>query len=100
MSHGACHRRHMTKGQRAMAVAKLYPEPEKAVRGKPGSVSEQQNIPKARLSEARTTLKFAPDLADNVLTGAASLDEAYRVVRERKDIASLRQNSRWPKRIR
>ncbi len=28
------HRRHMTKGQRAMAVAKIYPDPEKGGRGK------------------------------------------------------------------
>lgn len=33
------HRRHMTTGQRAMAVAVIYPEPEKAGRGQKGAGS-------------------------------------------------------------
>ncbi len=54
----------MTKGQRAMAVGKIYPEPEKLKRGG-SSVSEQQHIPKGKLSEARTVLQEAPDPAGN-----------------------------------
>lgn len=84
------HRRHMTKGQRAMAVAKIYPEPGKGGRGKrtSGNLAETAGFSQRRLQEARTILKYAPDLADNVLTGSMSLDEAYRIARERKDAAS------------
>jgi hypothetical protein len=72
-------RRHMTKGQRAMAVAKIS-EPPKGGRGnklstKGGGLSEKyfQN----KLAEARTVLKCAPELADQVLSGSTSLDKAY-----------------------
>ena len=41
-----------------------------------------------RLSRARTVLQYAPDLADNVLTGATSLDAAYQVARKRNDDAA------------
>lgn len=47
-----------------MAVAKIYPEAKKTGRGKkspvPGSFPD---IATQRLSEARTVLKFAPDIA-------------------------------------
>ena len=64
-----------------MEVAKIYPEPEKLKRGG-SSVSEQQGLSKARLSEARTVLQYAPDLADNVLSGSSSLDDAYKTARK------------------
>ena len=67
----------MTKGQRTMAVAKIYPEPEKGGRGKKASVSKE--FSGARVSQARTVLKYTPELAGGVLIGAGSLDEAYRV---------------------
>ncbi len=59
----------MTKGQRAMAVAKIYPEPETGGRGKKrlGDLT----VSAERLSLARTVLQYAPDLADNVLSGSA-----------------------------
>ena len=51
-----------------MAVAMIYPEPEGRGRGKKGSVSERfPEISKGKVSEARTVLKHAPDLAGNVL---------------------------------
>jgi hypothetical protein len=52
----------MTKGQQAMAVAKIYPEPEKGGRGKKGSVSEE--FSGTRVSYARTVMRWAPELAD------------------------------------
>ena len=76
----------MTKGQRAMAVAKIYPKPEKGGRGK--TVRLPDGLSKQRISEARTVLQYAPDLADNVLSGSASLDVAYKTARERKNAAS------------
>src|SRR5437879_860261 len=61
-------RRHLTKGQRAMAVAKLYPEASKGGRGK--TVLKQDGLSKQRISYARVVLEFAPDLADAVLGGS------------------------------
>ena len=46
------YRRHLTKGQRAIAVAMVYPNPEKLKRGG-SSVSEQQGIPKDSPSRPR-----------------------------------------------
>ena len=60
--------RDMTKGQRAMAVAKIYPEPEKLRRTGSGT-SATEGLTAERLSTARTVLQYAPDLATNVITG-------------------------------
>ncbi len=57
------HRRNMTKGQRAMAVAKIYPEPEK-LRRKGNSPSKTEGLTAERLSLARTVLRYSGDLAD------------------------------------
>ena len=65
----------MTKGQRAMAVAKIYPEPEQGKR-KTSLDSKQVGISKTNLSFARTVLQYAPDLADNVLIGIRPQREA------------------------
>ena len=66
----------MTKGQRAMAVAMVYPEPIKIKRS--GSVIiTDPGVDPSYLSHARTVLQYAPDLADNILAGSSSLDEAY-----------------------
>lgn len=76
------HRRHMTKGQRAMAVARIYPEPKR------GMHSELKNstgmVDKAYVSKARTVLAHKPDLAPNVLVGAVPLDAAYQEAQEEK----------------
>lgn len=78
-------RRNMTAGQRAMALAMLYPEPKRGVhsefRGGTGDVS------KARLSYARAVLQHAPELAQLVLVGS-SLDAAYQTVRDREQAAA------------
>lgn len=71
-------RRHMMRSQRAMAVATIYPETtEKGGRGKKGSATEQFQMHKGALSQARAVLRWAPELADGVLAGAGSLDDAY-----------------------
>ena len=49
------HRRHITKGQRGMAVALIYPKPEKGGRGQKATVSVE-NISPQRLSHARAVL--------------------------------------------
>ena len=72
------HRRHMTKGQRAMVVAKIYPEPAKGGRGKKSSsnLAETAGFSQRRLNEARFVLRYASELSDNVLAGSVSLTAA------------------------
>ena len=54
----------MTKGQRAMAVAKIYP----GGSGK-GSNPTELGLSGEFMRKARAVLQYAPDLADNVLGG-------------------------------
>ena len=81
------HRRHLTKGQRAMAVAMIYPKPERG-RGKKDPAKGTEQVSYSRVKVARTVLQYAPDLADNVLSGAESLDAAYKTAGDRKTAAS------------
>ena len=76
------YRRLMTKGQRAMTVAKIYPEPKRGSHSELKNSTEHFGFDKGYLSRARTVLRFAPDLADGVLTGSTSLDEAYKTARK------------------
>ncbi len=76
------HRRNMTKGQRAMAVAKIYPEPEKGGRGKKSKTTNlivSGGFSRQRLDHARTVLQCAPKRAAGVLAGA-SLDGSRKVI--------------------
>jgi hypothetical protein len=79
-------RRHMTAGQRAMAVAMVYPEAEHGGKRPRGSSSETKldGFSKARLSQARTVLAHASDLAPGVLAGTEFLDAAYAIAVKRK----------------
>lgn len=74
------HRRHMTKGQRAMAVAKVLETNTISV----SAAARESNLNRTRVAQANTVLRYAPDHADSVLSGAVSLDEAYRTARDRK----------------
>jgi ParB-like chromosome segregation protein Spo0J len=78
-------RRHLTKGQQAMALAMIYPMPEKGGRGKKKTMDETSTLfsPK-RLQLARTVLAHSPDLAQAVLAGSKSLDGAYGEARKAK----------------
>jgi len=75
-------RRHLTKGQQAMAYAIGYPEGDKGGRGKKRSETEQFSRP--RLSVARAVLREAPDLAEQVMQGTVSLDQALEKLQERE----------------
>jgi hypothetical protein len=78
-------RRHQSKGARAIAVAKIFPDPEKQGRGRKGLISKSfPMIDAATLSQARTIFRHAPDLADQVLAGSHSFVEAYDKARVRK----------------
>ena len=61
--------------QRAMAVAKLYPEPEKGGRGKKNPSPNEGFIAGGYISQARTVLRWLPELADHVLAGTTPLNE-------------------------
>lgn len=69
------HRRHLSKAQRAMAVAMVYPEPEKGGRGKKSSRTEEFTSA-AHISRARTVLRHSRSLAEAVLVGGKSLSDA------------------------
>ena len=51
-----------------MAVAMIYPEPEKGGRGKKG-LQVATVLDKSRLSQARTIVKASTDLAERVING-------------------------------
>lgn len=76
-------RRNLTKGQQAMVVAMLYPEREKGGRGKKskaGNCPETGQFSKQRLSDARTVIKHSRELAESVLKGNRSLDQALKLI--------------------
>lgn len=77
-------RRHLSKGQQAMAVAKTRLVSNRSA----AAAAETVGVSKARVVQASTVLNYAPDVADSVLTGATSLDSAYEIARRRKDAAS------------
>lgn len=68
-------RRHMTVGQRAMAVAMIYPTPARVRRA--GSEVSQHQVHKTYLSKARALIANAPDLAKAVLAGQLGLEAAH-----------------------
>jgi hypothetical protein len=71
-------RRHLSKGQQAMAVAMLYPEPERGGRGRHQSSAAENQVSAGRLSKARAVLRFSRELAERVLTDRTySLDKAF-----------------------
>lgn len=88
-------RRHMTKGQRAMAVARMYPEPEKGGRGNKINSSKNEDFKKistGNLSQARTIIAYAPDFVDSVISGAVSLSDAYKEAKARKEDAESEES--------
>jgi hypothetical protein len=63
--------------QRAMTVAMIYPEPEQRGRGNKQKDLRGKDFSSARLSQARSVFKTAPDLAKAVIEGTKSLNDAY-----------------------
>jgi hypothetical protein len=64
----------MTAAQRAMATAMIYPKADKGGRGR--KANEIVGFSSQRLSYARTVVHL-PVIAQAVLAGSKSLDEAY-----------------------
>jgi hypothetical protein len=77
-------RRHLTKGQQAMAMAMVYPDGGKGGRGKKGNPAETAGFSERRLRQARTVLAHSSDLAQAVLAGSKFLDAAYDEARKAK----------------
>jgi hypothetical protein len=73
-----------------MALAMIYPNPEKGGRGKKKErVEETSTLFSAkRLSQARAVLLHSRSLAESVVKGSVSLDEALAKVEELKQQAN------------
>jgi ParB-like chromosome segregation protein Spo0J len=83
-------RRHLTKGQRAIALAMIYPEPEKGGRGKKSDAlnsAVSAGFSSRRLNAARSVLRHSRDLAESVLKGSITLDAALAQVEEARQQA-------------
>lgn len=78
-------RRHLTKGQRAMAVAMLHPEPKRG-RGKKDEgikAAENAGFKERRLQQARSILKHSESLARKVLSQPDfGIDKALEIVKQ------------------
>lgn len=78
-------RRNLNKGQQAMALAMIYPEPHSAPRGK---CLETQQFDRTRLSQARSVLRHSRALAEGVLADRKKLDEALAVVKQEREASA------------
>jgi ParB-like nuclease domain len=84
-------RRHLTKGQHAMITAMIYPEPEKGGRGKKSQAAksaETSGFSIRRVEQARSVMRHSRKLAEDVIKGSATLDEALEVVKDQQQKAS------------
>ena len=82
-------RRHLSKGQQAMAVARAQCFLKKqSLR----SVAGDGGVSYAQVSYAKTVIEYAPDLADAVLSGATPLNDAYNEARQRKQAAETEES--------
>lgn len=75
-------RRDLSKGERAMGMALLYPEPEKGGRGNKVKALETSGFSRQRLGQARQVLRFSPEMALAVRDGKMKLDEALAKVKD------------------
>jgi hypothetical protein len=78
-------RRHMNKGQRAMVIAQACLVSKQPQR----EAGAQHGISAARIAQASTVIKHAPDQVGPVVSGALSLDAAYADAKARKELAQL-----------
>ena len=93
------HRRHLTKGQQAMATALMYPDPEKGGRGKKLNSSKNEEfkvISSGNLSMARFVLRNCRDKAEEVLRNAkypltVAYEEAQAIVEKQRLAEEERQ---------
>jgi ABC-type transporter Mla subunit MlaD len=77
-------RRNLTKGQKAMAMAMMYPEPTKGGRGNIGPSKEAKKLggfSDERVRQARLVLHHSRALAEAVLKNTTRLDDAIAEVK-------------------
>jgi ParB-like chromosome segregation protein Spo0J len=77
------HRRNISKGQQAMALAMIYPEDSKGGRGKKNK-EFNSGFSAKRLQQARSVLRFSRPLADEVISGTTPLNDAVEIVRQQE----------------
>ena len=73
-------RRHLTKGQRAMIAA----QSKLLFNNNQTALSKVAEVSQSAIAHASTVIKYAPDLAEQVVSGALALNEAYRTAQSRK----------------
>lgn len=76
------HRRHMTKGQRAIAIARTLNYSSGITQT---AAADRYNVSQAMIGKAAMVLKYAPDLADHVLAGKMDFTEAYDKAKKAKE---------------
>lgn len=77
-------RRHLTKGQQAMTLARVrHVHSVNSVR----DLGKENGVSAARISQANVVIQYAPDLAGAVTSGALALNEAYERAQDRKRAA-------------
>jgi hypothetical protein len=74
-------RRNLTKGQQAMALAMIYPEPKRGVHSELRNLTGK-SFSNARLSQSRSVLRHSQALAESVMARHISLDDALETVAE------------------
>jgi ParB-like chromosome segregation protein Spo0J len=77
------HRRNQSEGQRTMMAALLYPDAQKGGRNRSEGIFHSVGVDQARLSKARAVIRESDKLAQAVVSGAMSLEEAHKHCRER-----------------
>jgi ParB/RepB/Spo0J family partition protein len=77
-------RRHLNQGQRAIIIAEALSESDKTQQ----VASKQSGVKQSQISEAKSILKYAPDLADAIVFGSGKFDPAYQIAKQRKEIAA------------
>ena len=79
--------RNISKGQKAMQIALLWPQPEKGGRGKKSkNHKETLGFSSMRLSQARAVLAHSRELALAVRDGTTKLDEALKEVKAAREV--------------
>lgn len=79
-------RRNLTRGQAAMALAMIYPEPKRGRHSELGDLTG--SVSAERLSKARAVLGAGKDLVPLVLSGLKTLDVAFAEAWRRRDEAT------------
>jgi len=74
------HRRHMTKGQQALVVAKACLETRQPIR----EAAKTHGVVFQRISQANVIIEHAADFVDDILGGFAKFDAAYEIAKHRK----------------